>query len=59
MRTADAVTPMPGLAVPLVAFTALYIVLGVVVIVLLRALFRDVTPVSAAPGFAPRTGEDR
>ncbi|MCB9527923.1 MAG: cytochrome ubiquinol oxidase subunit I [Myxococcales bacterium] len=59
MRTADAVTPMPGLAVPLVAFTALYIVLGVVVIVLLRALFRDVTPVSATPGFAPRTGEDR
>jgi cytochrome d ubiquinol oxidase subunit I len=37
MRTADAVTPMPGLVVPLVAFTALYVFLGVVVLVLLRA----------------------
>jgi cytochrome d ubiquinol oxidase subunit I len=37
MRTADAVTPMPGLVVPLVAFCALYLVLGVVVIGLLRA----------------------
>jgi len=36
MRTADAVTPMPGLAVPFAAFTLLYLVLGVVVIVLLR-----------------------
>lgn len=51
MRTADAVTPMPGLTVPLTAFTALYIVLGLVVIALFRALFRDVTPVSDAPGF--------
>jgi cytochrome bd ubiquinol oxidase subunit I len=40
MRTADAVTPMPGLAVPLVGFTLLYLVLGVVVIVLLRGLVR-------------------
>lgn len=31
MRTADAVTPMPGLVVPFVVFTALYCVLGVVV----------------------------
>jgi cytochrome d ubiquinol oxidase subunit I len=37
MLTADAVTPMPGLVVPLVAFTALYVFLGVVVLVLLRA----------------------
>ena len=40
MRTADAVTPMPNLVVPLVAFTALYLVLGIVVIVLLRAMVR-------------------
>lgn len=40
MRTADAVTPMPNLVVPLVAFTALYFVLGIVVIVLLRAMVR-------------------
>lgn len=46
MKTADAVTPMPELHVPLVAFTALYVVLGVVVVVLLRALFRDATPLA-------------
>lgn len=31
MRTADAVTPMPGLVVPFLVFTGLYCVLGVVV----------------------------
>ena len=37
MKTADAVTPMPGLVAPLLVFTALYMFLGVVVLVLLRA----------------------
>ncbi len=37
MRTADAVTPMPGLIVPFLTFTVLYVVLGVIVIALLRA----------------------
>lgn len=37
MRTADAVTPMPGLVFPLVAFTLLYLFLGVIVFWLLRA----------------------
>jgi cytochrome d ubiquinol oxidase subunit I len=36
LRTADAVTPMPGLVVPLVLFTALYVFLGLVVAYLLR-----------------------
>ncbi len=36
MRTKDAVTPMPGLVIPFVAISALYLVLGLVVIVLLR-----------------------
>jgi cytochrome bd ubiquinol oxidase subunit I len=36
LRTADAVTPVPGLVVPLVGFTLLYIFLGVVVVALLR-----------------------
>ena len=36
MRTADAVTPMPGLVVPLVTFTAIYVFLGFVVLFLLR-----------------------
>jgi cytochrome bd ubiquinol oxidase subunit I len=35
MKTADAVTPMPGLVVPFLAFTALYCLLGVVVVWLL------------------------
>jgi len=35
-RTADAVTPMPGLVVPFTIFTALYIALAVIVLVLLR-----------------------
>lgn len=36
MRTADAVTPMPHLIVPFIAFTALYIFLAFVVIFLLK-----------------------
>ena len=31
LRTADAVTPMPGLVVPFLAFTLLYCFLGVIV----------------------------
>ena len=43
LRTADAVTPMPGLVVPLVMFTLLYIFLGVVTAVLLhRQIVRTV-----------------
>jgi cytochrome d ubiquinol oxidase subunit I len=36
MRTSEAVTPMPGLAIPLVTFTILYGVLGLVVVWLLK-----------------------
>lgn len=39
MRTADAVTPMPGLVVPFMTFSLLYLVLGVMVIALLRRQF--------------------
>src|SRR5688500_12845226 len=35
LRTADAVTPMPGLVIPFITFTLLYCVLGVVVVWLL------------------------
>ena len=35
MRTADAVTPMPGLLVPFLVFTALYLLLAVIVLWLL------------------------
>ncbi|MGB0386027.1 MAG: cytochrome ubiquinol oxidase subunit I [Ardenticatenaceae bacterium] len=36
MRTEEAVTPMPGLVVPFLTFTLLYLFLGVVVVYLLR-----------------------
>jgi len=36
MRTSQAVTPMPGLWVPMITFTLLYCVLAVVVVWLLK-----------------------
>lgn len=36
LRTADAVTPVPHLVIPFATFTALYVVLGATVLVLLR-----------------------
>ncbi len=36
MRTKDAVTPMPGLVIPLTAITLVYLLLGVVVVLLLK-----------------------
>jgi cytochrome bd ubiquinol oxidase subunit I len=41
LRTADAVTPMPGLTVPFTVFTLLYIGLAAVVILLIRGQVRD------------------
>lgn len=38
MRTADAVTPMPGLVVPFTVFTLLYVFLSGVVVVLMRRI---------------------
>jgi cytochrome d ubiquinol oxidase subunit I len=46
LRTADAVTPMPGLVVPFLGFTALYLVLAVVVA---RALWGMVREGAATP----------
>jgi cytochrome d ubiquinol oxidase subunit I len=39
-RTADAVTPMPGLAVPFVTFTIVYVLLALAVVFLLEHQFR-------------------
>ena len=36
LRTADAVTPMPGLVVPFLVFSLLYVLLGVIVVYVLR-----------------------
>jgi cytochrome d ubiquinol oxidase subunit I len=46
LRTANAVTPMPGLIVPMVLFTLLYIGLGVIVVTLIASMVREtrVTP---------------
>jgi cytochrome d ubiquinol oxidase subunit I len=41
MRTSDAVTPMPGLVVPMVLFTLLYIGLGAIVATLIASLVRE------------------
>ena len=47
MRTSDAVTPMPGLVVPLVVFTLLYLGLGAIVVALLASLVRETTRAAA------------
>jgi len=46
MRTASAVTPMPGLVVPLVVFTLLYLGLGAVVVALVASLVRETSRVA-------------
>jgi cytochrome d ubiquinol oxidase subunit I len=38
LRTADAVTPMPGVVVPMVLFTVLYIGLALIVVALMRSM---------------------
>jgi len=54
VRTADAVTPMPGLVVPLVTFTAVYVFLSVILVYVLRRQFLETDP--TAPG---RSGASR
>ena len=44
MRTKDAITPVPGLWVSLLSYSALYAMLGVVVAWLLAIQFRDSPP---------------
>jgi cytochrome bd ubiquinol oxidase subunit I len=41
LRTADAVTPMPGVVVPMTLFTILYVGLAVIVVVLIRAMVAE------------------
>jgi cytochrome d ubiquinol oxidase subunit I len=41
MRTSDAVTPMPGLVVPMALFTLLYLGLGAIVATLIASLVRE------------------
>jgi cytochrome bd ubiquinol oxidase subunit I len=43
IKTADAVTPMRGLVVPMLTFTALYIALAAVVVIVMRSIVRETT----------------
>jgi cytochrome bd ubiquinol oxidase subunit I len=43
MRTFEAVTPMPGLVVPFVVFSAVYLLLAAILLVVLRRQFVDTT----------------
>jgi cytochrome d ubiquinol oxidase subunit I len=55
LRTADAVTPMPGLIVPFLLFTLLYCFLGVIVVWLLyRQIIRSPTPAEWSRIYTPR-----
>ncbi|HET6899324.1 MAG TPA: cytochrome ubiquinol oxidase subunit I, partial [Vicinamibacteria bacterium] len=55
LRTADAVTPMPGLVVPMVTFTAVYVLLSFVVIATLRRQVFS-SPNITAPSTPSRPG---
>jgi cytochrome d ubiquinol oxidase subunit I len=44
MRTSDAVTPMTGLIWPFAAFTALYVLLAVILVFVLRRQFIETAP---------------
>ena len=43
LRTADAVTPMPGLIVPMLLFALLYLGLGAIVVYLIAAIVKETT----------------
>ena len=48
MLTSDAVTPMPGLVVPFVVFTIIYLGLGAVVVALIRRTVLETAPGATA-----------
>ena len=58
MRTADAVTPMAGLVVPFVTFTAVYLFLSAILVYLLRRQFLE-TDTSARRGREARQDMSR
>jgi cytochrome d ubiquinol oxidase subunit I len=59
MKTAESVTPMPNLIVPFLGFTALYIVLGLMVILLLRrTVITDPLGADQPGGSEPPTDTD-
>ncbi len=59
VRTADAVTPMPGLVYPFAIFTLLYVMLAVVVVLLLKRQIVDSPAMYAATDREPAAGVPR
>ncbi len=57
MRTAQAATPMPGLAIPFALFTALYVFLAIVTAVLLRRQIMKTAPGARSSIEAPSLRE--
>ncbi len=53
LRTSAAVTPMPGLVVPLTVFSLLYLMLGVVVVALIAAMVRETAGGDTGPDDPP------
>jgi cytochrome bd ubiquinol oxidase subunit I len=59
VRTADAVTPMPGLVYPFALFTGIYLFLAAVVVWLLyRQIIHSPTPAELEMGASPRPPAD-
>jgi cytochrome d ubiquinol oxidase subunit I len=60
MKTSEAVTPMPYLVIPFMVFSALYLMLGLVVLLLLRAYVssapENASPESVAEPVSPPAG---
>ncbi|RPI20651.1 MAG: cytochrome ubiquinol oxidase subunit I [Acidobacteria bacterium] len=52
MRTSSALTPMPGLVLPLTLITLVYLLLGIIVVVLLRQQVLSTTPTERRAGEA-------
>jgi cytochrome d ubiquinol oxidase subunit I len=50
MKTSDAVTPMPGLAVPFVLFAGIYVVLAIVVVAVIGRTVRETQPSATGRG---------
>jgi len=59
MRTAEAVTPMPGLVVPFVTFTTVYLFLSVILVYVLRRQFLATDPSATRRSQVVRPGASR
>lgn len=54
MRTRDAVTQLPGLAVPFFTIAAIYLLLSAIVVVLMRRQFLETAPATESAGIPAR-----